>query len=80
MPLDERAWFGQLTLQTSTDLGTWTDRATYIPQGDGFGYQRLPGEGSTEVSAEVAGYLWTITEAVDAPGSTLYVRLRGEIP
>jgi hypothetical protein len=76
--VDERVVDGDLTLETSTDLVTWTARATYAGQGPSFGYSRYFVDGATLVDERKAGFVYFLRESVpNDSGQKLFVRLRG---
>jgi hypothetical protein len=60
--IDERVTDAEGALQTSADLITWTDRATYQPQGAGLGYSRTLVNGATFLEDEKArlGASWQL--------------------
>lgn len=76
--VDERVVDGDLTLETSTDLVTWTARATYSGLGPTFGYSRTLVDGTTLVDERKAGFVYFLRESVpNDSGQKLFVRLRG---
>lgn len=74
--IDERVTEAEGTLQTSADLITWTDRATYKPQGAGLGYSRTLVNGATFIEDEKVGFCWLIREQISTPTGRLFVRMR----
>lgn len=81
--VDERIVDGEVTLQTSPDLITWTDRVTYIPNGPEAGYTRVlpidfPENDIAFQSDQKTGFCHFIRERVSVPASArLFTRLRG---
>jgi len=61
---DERAVGVEGVLQTSTDLVTWTSRATYRPLGLGQGYTRANENGAVFQGHARSGFGWFIREQV----------------
>jgi hypothetical protein len=74
--IDERVTQAEGTLQTSPDLITWTDRATYKPQGAGLGYSRTLVNGATFLEDEKVGLCWLIREQISTPTGRLFVRMK----
>lgn len=62
--IDERVVGAEATLQSSTDLQTWTDRATYRPLGLGLGYARTAHNGTVLRDHTRSGFGWKIREEV----------------
>lgn len=75
IPIDERVAYLEGTLQLSADLSTWTDLATYRPNGAGQGYTRTAHAAGDIVEEAQSGYVWTIWEEIPVDGPHGYVRL-----
>ncbi len=81
--VDERIVDGEVTLQTSPDLITWTDRVTYIPNGPESGYTRVlpvdfPENDITFHGDQKNGFCHLIREQLPLPSSgRLFTRLKG---
>lgn len=81
--VDERIVDGEVTLQTSPDLITWTDRVTYIPNGPESGYTRVlpidfPENDIAFQTEQKTGFCHLIREAIPVPASgRLFTRLKG---
>lgn len=81
--VDERIVDGEVTLQTSPDLITWTDRVTYIPNGPESGYTRVlpidfPENDIAFQTEQKTGFCHLIREVIPVPASgRLFTRLKG---
>jgi hypothetical protein len=77
--IDERATYLEGTLQGSNDSITWTDLASYQPEGTGNGIKRIDHGIGSLLSSEKKGYVEIFKEAIPTNEYPRFIRMIGKV-